>query len=911
MNAIGLGEPKELSRPIAFKEVFETEVEAINARRAKLVALRGKNGEEAVGEAPAQRDGAEQDDAPYGMRQMAVRATGKQDERGREMVVPKKDHGLVGLALSGGGIRSASFCLGVLQGLGSLTKADEPSVIEHVDFLSTVSGGGYVGISLVSGLMQKKGAFPFESKLDEQETPEVKHLRDHSNFLAPNGAIDYVTHAVVLLRGLLVNFTLVLAVLLWLALVTIASNPTVADLKRAGVFGQELEGEGGGTFYFTLRLAVIFIVIELIYAVALSIFDPKWGLRQRETGGKLLGWALIGLVAAAICEAQSYVLSGMFAAAAAPGKSLPASALGAASTLAALLRWLGDHLATLSAVLLPAVAGIMTFAQKLIKVAKATVGADTWSGFIKHWSSRLALYAAALLVPLLLWVGYLYLSFWGIKDTLRPAMFAHAPGWLRAGAQIIDAALGPAWQAIVPSAWSNGIPALYLVAAVLLSLFCLLIGPNANSLHRLYRDRLSRAFLFRKDELVAELGQGDPDPDASTKEPEPDRWTFTSLGKRKVDGKWPDHVRFAPYLLVNTALNLHGSKYLNRRGRNADFFLFSPLHTGSEATDYVDTATLERKDDMTLGTAMAISGAAASSNVGANSVGPLSFSLSLLNIRLGYWMRNPCRLADLEGWRRAVANIGPVYFALEAFSRLKEKTLNVYLTDGGHIDNLGLYELLKRRCKVILVVDGEADQGMSFASFIRLQRYARIDLGVRIHLPWQEISRVTKGITPAAPRGAAKSLAECCGPHVAIGRVEYDKDDTGVLVYVKASLTGDENDYVMDYKRRNPQFPHETTLDQFFSEEQFEVYRALGFHATRGFFTGRDRGALPDPHELDFKVDEAVEALELLGVPSACVINIIKHMPTAPPTAAAQPPTPPVQPGAAEPTRRGRRPVTV
>jgi hypothetical protein len=74
-----------------------------------------------------------------------------------------------------------------------------------------------------------------------------------------------------------------------------------------------------------------------------------------------------------------------------------------------------------------------------------------------------------------------------------------------------------------------------------------------------------------------------------------------------------------------------------------------------------------------------------------------------------------------------------------------------------------------------------------------------------------------------------------CGPHVAVGCIDYGAGKSGWLVYVKSSLSGDENDYIRDYARRFPRFPHETTGDQFFSEEQFEVYRALGFHAMYGF----------------------------------------------------------------------------
>src|SRR5207247_569714 len=127
----------------------------------------------------------------------------------------------------------------------------------------------------------------------------------------------------------------------------------------------------------------------------------------------------------------------------------------------------------------------------------------------------------------------------------------------------------------------------------------------------------------------------------------------------------------------------------------------------------------------------------------------------------------------------------------------------------------------------------------TFPSFVALEVMARIDLGIRIELPWQAIQKEALGVTSVAlygPRGAPGAR----GPHAAIGIIRYDDDETGVLIYIKASLSGDENDYVLDYKRRNTAFPHETTVDQFFSEEQFEAYRALGFHAARGLLTGAD-----------------------------------------------------------------------
>jgi hypothetical protein len=270
---------------------------------------------------------------------------------------------------------------------------------------------------------------------------------------------------------------------------------------------------------------------------------------------------------------------------------------------------------------------------------------------------------------------------------------------------------------------------------------------------------------------------------------------------------------------------------------------------------------------------MAASGAAVSSNVGAQSIKPLTATLALLNIRLGYWLRNPLRVTKAgaghaDGGRHFVADFFRVrnvfanyYFLGEVFGRLSERRKSVYLTDGGHIENLGIYELLRRRCRVIIAVDAEADPQMAFGSFNALERYALVDLGVRIDLPWQQITdeSLATGEAIDSKRDAPKDN----GPHRAIGEICYPGGRKGILVYIKASLTGDENDYVFDYKKCNDAFPHETTLDQWFSEEQFEAYRALGFHAAYRLFDRSDRFAHRDLQE-NPDVQAQIELLDRL-----------------------------------------------
>jgi hypothetical protein len=151
--------------------------------------------------------------------------------------------------------------------------------------------------------------------------------------------------------------------------------------------------------------------------------------------------------------------------------------------------------------------------------------------------------------------------------------------------------------------------------------------------------------------------------------------------------------------------------------------------------------------------------------------------------------------------------------------------------------------LLRRRCKLIIAIDGEADPDFDSGSLVQVERFARIDLNVIIRLNWEPIGTRTRAVTEEIK---SRQLKEQPGPHVALGSISYPPltpggdREKGALIYIKASLSGDESDYVIAYKKANPEFPHETTLDQLFSEEQFEAYRALGEHIARRLIDGRD-----------------------------------------------------------------------
>jgi hypothetical protein len=139
--------------------------------------------------------------------------------------------------------------------------------------------------------------------------------------------------------------------------------------------------------------------------------------------------------------------------------------------------------------------------------------------------------------------------------------------------------------------------------------------------------------------------------------------------------------------------------------------------------------------------------------MGSRSIRALTPTLALLNVRLGYWLSNPRYVGTRS---KPQHRSTPLFLWSEITGRLYENADAVYLTDGGHIENLGVYELLRRRCKVIIAVDAEADEPMNFSALMTLQRYARTDLGIIIDLPWEPIRARTRELMS---RNSAKAAA--------------------------------------------------------------------------------------------------------------------------------------------------------
>jgi hypothetical protein len=316
-----------------------------------------------------------------------------------------------------------------------------------------------------------------------------------------------------------------------------------------------------------------------------------------------------------------------------------------------------------------------------------------------------------------------------------------------------------------------------------------------------------------------------------------------------------------PYKLmhvVNTTLNLVGGSNLAWQQRKAEPFSISPLHCGCFRVGYRNSRDYGGRDTngISLGTAATASGAAASSNMGYYTTSPLiSLLLTLFNVRLGLWLGNPGPHGqDTYQLSSPRYSFKPV--VSEAFGMTDDTNPYVYLTDGGHFENLAIYEMVLRRCRFIVASDGAQDEKLRFSDLGNAVRKIRIDLGVPIEFTDVPIYPQQ----PPAEQGG--------GTYWALGKIRYSCVDTvwneeqqksipapdGVLLYLKPTIYGNEPRDVLEYKESFPSFPHQSTGDQFFDEPQFESYRMLGSHVMDQICgEGRDSLGLRDMMSKAFK----------------------------------------------------------
>ncbi|MCB0524000.1 MAG: hypothetical protein H6576_12045 [Lewinellaceae bacterium] len=372
----------------------------------------------------------------------------------------------------------------------------------------------------------------------------------------------------------------------------------------------------------------------------------------------------------------------------------------------------------------------------------------------------------------------------------------------------------------------------YAINMVLLFLIGFFTNPNALSFHRFYRKQLADLFLSFARNNFDNIALKD---------------IFNANSEKKED-------YIAPYPIINTCLNL-----LNPDGdevfkgtKTSDYFLLSPLYCGSKLVGYVPTNRYVDYQQMTLPAAVTISAAAVNPGMGMYSNKMLSVLMTMFNARLGFWISNPRKLIST----RAIV-WWPIYFFRELLGRIGSSNKMINISDGGHIENLGVYELLRRKCRLIIAVDAGEDKKYDFPDLSNMLIRARNELGIEIRFrmdeqpedlirpkPTQIYSQKRYAIADIYQWWEDKKVIDPVTQKEKSNIVNYaEPKKVGTFVYLKSSVLAPKGKPVLSedgselerlkygtykYKIYHPDFPHESTADQFFDEIQWEAYYQLG-----------------------------------------------------------------------------------
>ena len=907
---------KQQQVPLSFQQVFTDELKEIYKNRKHRYQEQGIATYKDLAEIDREEETAED---PF--------------EKGRNMK-------LYALTFSGGGIRSATFNLGVLQGLASA------NLVSKFDYLSTVSGGGYIGSWLTAWIKREGSVVKVTNRLCPDKSPEplgeelrpIKWLRMYSNYFAPNASImsaDSWTIGITWFRNTLIN-----QIIIFLLLLSFLFGGNLLYL-----FWEEfIKGTVNHSVRSVIGYSLLFLLpVSLLAGLGMNAYHTEkkdiliWLRNQNKAVSSFIlgfavlasyvlsGWlsskwynkdeamitfntklkVLIPIAAVTfVCLLLVAIIGRYIVCIKQYGKKAPrawfilvvssalTAAVGAASLYGA---W-----AILDAIDKTYLGTVSLFKSELefvfgfplvMEVFSITLVARMaflgryfpderreWWGRMGAITHRLSFLWILISISALLgqhFIKWLFDNFpvssiigtggWTafIIATLKAAFSAKTSGKDDSGSSFYLNILSLAGPYLFILGLLFYLPALispldhlannilhsivYLVAprskipvidvrtkdiiiAVFLSFTCLSIalflsrqvGVNEFSMHHFYKNRLVRAYLGATRRFADRQRTSNP---------------FTGFDKfddEKLSLMTNEEGYYGPYPLLNTALNASQESDLDRQDRKAESFVFSPLYCGFDfsmiksAADanrksfdyaYRDTKQFAFKDGGPgIGTAMAISGAAVNPNQGYHSSASTAFLLTVFNLQMGWWMGNPRK----HTWQRSepVFGLGSIINNLVGQANTRKEY--IALSDGGHFDNMGLYEMIRRRCSYIVVCDAEQDGDFTCEGFAGAIRRCRIDFGTDIQIDIKEITNRTGDRYSAA--------------HYALGNVYYagDKKDKpgGKLLYIKSSIsdTGKEPVDIYEYAKKNKTFPHQTTADQFFDEDQFESYRRLGMY---------------------------------------------------------------------------------
>jgi Patatin-like phospholipase len=863
----------------------------------------------------------------------------EEGKRRREFYRRLNKHDSAALCLSGGGIRSAAFSLGVIEALARNQVGDsaaqhpdenaggerkpkdhgkpENSLLAQFHYLSTVSGGGYIGSWLSAWCRHAHFETVWRNLVGRPRGPDVETatigwLRAYSNYLTPKLGLlsgDFWAAIAICLRNLLLNWLVIIPllciVLLLIKLVAVFAIGVAHYPPHAGIAGG-----------FGLAGAA-----ALIFALALITRERPTRRPPHDAGvrqGTFLRWMLL----------PSLLAAGLFIQLGASNSALDlldhhgkVVVIGLAAVAGAVIYALGWIFAgrrhderdfgywTLSGVAFGALLGVGAYAYNLAPVEGFPLFNDLllpvifgvpwviasqmiaemlfvafssyqknsdsdreWLGRAAGWYLLAALgwligtvliFAGSLLAEGILhgfekWLASVGGVAGAVTALIGNSRFSQGRGPQAKGAwplttSTILAIAAPLFLAALIVLLAEGLDWLMFdgtqlvislrfpgteigtsiwwkivvrllgalgVAAVVAFFASYFVNINRFSLHALYRNRLVRAF----------LGASRPrrHPDDFTDFDVEDNIRVRELWReRPRNGTWPkpERARWRPFHVINMALNIVSSHHLSWQERKAESFTVSPLHAGSACKAYRPTREYGARDGgITLGTAVAISGAAASPNMGYHSSPGITLLLALFNVRLGWWLGNPGPEGE-NTYRDEGPKLAAVPLVEETFGLTTDDRPYVYLSDGGHFENLGIYEMVRRRCRFIISVDAGADPDYGFEDLGNAQRKIAIDLGVPIR--FYGLTKLKKRRPEGRPDIGPGH------PYHAVGVIDYPTADhggePGYILYIKAGYHGVEGPGVCSYAVANATFPHQSTADQWFSESQFESYRALGF----------------------------------------------------------------------------------
>jgi hypothetical protein len=711
----------------------------------------------------------------------------------------------MGICCSGGGIRSASFNLGALQ---ALTKH---AVIRRARYISAVSGGAYIASALVSiqpdtSPSVRSSFYEAGRQAFEPSTPEVAHLRRNTTYLAPNG-LSKAMLALRLFGGLTIN------VVFGLLLLFILSRPLGWMLRIPTMYGDFFCGP-------TQRRTIALLCgklgeIDVPFALWVAVLWPA----------ALAG--LLGLIAIMRRWSQQWYVPTLGLV----GSLALLSAVMFVSLI--LLPWLGTTLPRVTGAIVdwlvdfrgpdvePAATPNFVWLANLLGVG--ALGAAIVR-ILTRQSARIAKVFAAVLFPTTVLVA--------------------------AALMVVEAARGGLYGPFVVLGRPYGTQFAWWVVAIVLFVIMYMLGDLiAWSMHPFYKRRLCIAFSLRRtgSSSVQELRYDDLAPLSHY-----DTWADCLSEGHVCDASAPHscdvpgcthECRRMPEIVICAAANVT-ERGGAPTGRAAVPFTFGPREIGGREVGWIATKEMEaslahvRARDITLPAAVAISGAAISPAMGKMTRPSIRALLTLTNARLGVWLPNPrfvTRLGTASAERPDARPLlfrdvpRPNYLAKEALGLHRKGDRFLYVTDGGHVENLGIVELLRRGCTEIYCFDASGDQVDTFFTLGEAVGIARSELGVDMDLDPTALRRPDPDQQP--PQGQQWSIRD-----VEVGSFRYPPDEfgrriEGRIVYTKAVVTTAATWDVKAYGEKDETFPTLGTANQLFTEARFDAYRELGFGA--------------------------------------------------------------------------------